>query len=344
MTCPVPEAVESGEDRVTIARAWPTTRGRLRFEGTDGQGLVRAGTTTVGPSPQVSILPHGVDRKLPDLHPVMPDGELVVHRAGKRAVVRHADRYLKVVRPGGAAALAEAAEHGRRRASLAGMLAPEVVEVADGWLSTTTVGGVALHAAAQTATPAQWRMWWGAWAGQWPALVTTDQHGLTEFTAVDEVAVLRAGVDRALAWGALPDPTGRGRERTDEVCRTLLDVTGPPVGVAHRDLHDKQLLAGPCGIGVLDFDTACVAEPALDLANLAVHARWRTAQGLWSRGQADVVVWAARRVGRALEVPEERWAAYAAGTALRLAALYAFRPRWSPVALAWWDAQMRGLS
>lgn len=344
MNCPVPSVIEAGRSRITIGRAWPTTRGRMRFEGTDNAGRVRAGTMTLGSIPRVKLLAYGQDRKLPDLPVAMVDGELMVHRVGKRAVVRQGEQYVKVVRPGDAAALAESAEAGRRRAVQAGMLAPEVLEAASGRLSTSTVPGAALHSAALTATARQWRTWWGQWADHWPHLVSADHRGLGIFTADDEVMVISAAVDRALAWGALPDPTGRGRQRTAEVCRAVGQVTAPQQGVVHRDLHDKQLLAGPDGIGVLDFDTVCVAEPALDLANLAVHARWRAAQGLWSREQSALVYSKVYRVARDLKVSEDRLVAYAAGTSLRLAALYAFRPRWSTVAILWWEQHMRELS
>lgn len=345
MGCPIPQTVSSGGTEVHIRRAWPTTRGSFSFEGVDDDdGRVRAGTAASPPTAEVRLLDYGVDHRLPDLASARQTGDVVVHRAGRRAVVRRADGYLKVVRPGGAAVLAERADQGRSRAHAAGLGAPEVLDVAEGWLLMSTVPGVALHSAAQGAAPQQWHAWWQDWATRWPALVSADPCGLPAFTPADEVAVLDAGVTRALARGALTDPTGQGRARTDEVCRELAKVTEPAVGVAHRDLHDKQLLVGPDGIGVLDFDTASVAEPALDLANLAVHARWRTAQGLWTRDQADVAADAAQQAARSLGVISARWEAYAAGTALRLAALYAFRPQWHALAQSWWRQQMRELS
>lgn len=344
MSCPVPGVIKHGRTRITIRRVWPTTGGRLRFEGSDDRGRVRAGSTTLGATPKVRLLAHGEDRKLPDLSTAMVGGELIVHRAGKRAVVRQDDRYVKVVRPGDAAALADAAEAGRRRAVQAGMLAPEVIEASSGQLVTSTVPGVALHSAARTATARQWWTWWAQWADRWPHLASAGNQGLERFTAADEVAVLNAAIDRALDWGALPDPTGRGREHVAEVSRAVRQVTAPQLAVVHRDLHDKQLLAGPDGIGVLDFDTACVAEPALDLANLAVHARWRATQGVWTHEQAKVACSAVAQARRTLAVPEDRCVAYAHGTSLRLAALYAFRPRWSAVAISWWEQQMRELS
>ncbi len=343
MTCPLPAVIQSGQTGITIGRAWPTTGAEMRFEGTDDAGRIRAGTITLGATSKVKLLDHGQDRKLPDLPMAMADGELIVHRTGKRAVVCRSEQYVKVVRPGDAAQFAQSAEVGRARAVKAGMSAPKVLRSGSGWLCTSIVPGVALHSAAKTATAQQWQSWWGQWARQWPRFVLTDQQGLDQFTAADESNVLRAAVDRALAWGALPDPTGRGRQLTAEVCSSLSQFASPQSGVAHRDLHDKQLLAGPDGIGVLDFDTVCVAEPALDLANLAVHSRWRATQGVWSSEQAAIACETVRRVARNLDVPQERYATYAASTSLRLAALYAFRPRWANAAVSWWQHQMKEL-
>ncbi|MEZ5652615.1 MAG: phosphotransferase [Burkholderiaceae bacterium] len=43
----------------------------------------------------------------------------------------------------------------------------------------------------------------------------------------------------------------------------------------HRDLHEGQMLLGPDGPGLLDFDTFCLSDPDLDAGNLLAHLRWR---------------------------------------------------------------------
>ena len=106
---------------------------------------------------------------------------------------------------------------------------------------------------------------------------------------------------------------------------------------AHRDLHDKQLLWDGSGLGVLDLDTTCLADPALDPANLAVHARLRVAQGLWSSTAAAVVEVAAERVATAAGVDQERWRTARQATLLRLVGVYAFRPRLSGLVAHWAD-------
>lgn len=54
------------------------------------------------------------------------------------------------------------------------------------------------------------------------------------------------------------------------VCDALTDCQGALVP-SHRDLHQKQILIDlPCA-GILDFDTLCLADPALDAGNLMAH-------------------------------------------------------------------------
>jgi aminoglycoside phosphotransferase (APT) family kinase protein len=337
--CPVPDVIAD----VQVTRAWsaePPRGGRggsLRFEGHDELGRVRAGTLTAG---RADLLPPGVDPRLPDLAGWSSTADVVVHRAGRRAVLRTAEGYVKVVRPGRGPDLAARAGQGRHRAAEAGLAAPEVLCSGPGWMAMSTVAGQDLHRAAATVDRTQWLAWWRQWAQAWPDLVASDPTGLPAHTGTDEAGVLWEAVSTALAWRALPDRDGAGMAVTEQVCRGLAAAPDPATGVGHRDLHDKQLLGGTGPLGVLDFDTAAVTEPALDLANLAVHARWRTVQGVWSPEQADVVVEAARQVAHTLAVPSWRWESYAAGTALRLAAVYAFRPRWHDAAVRWWDEEV----
>jgi aminoglycoside phosphotransferase (APT) family kinase protein len=98
----------------------------------------------------------------------------------------------------------------------------------------------------------------------------------------------------------------------------------PPVP-CHRDLHDKQVIAHPAGaVGLLDLDTLCVADPALDLGNLLAHLHLRALQGHCAPGTAarcaDALLGAmSLPIGPAVD-------AYRAAALLRLAAVYTFRP------------------
>ena len=92
--------------------------------------------------------------------------------------------------------------------------------------------------------------------------------------------------------------------------------------------HDGRL-------GVLDFDTACLAPAEVDLVNLAVHARLRQAQGGWDREASHVVEQQARRLARLADVSDEQWRRSELAVVARLAAVYAHRPRWREQVLAW---------
>ena len=109
----------------------------------------------------------------------------------------------------------------------------------------------------------------------------------------------------------------------------------PPAihGLAHRDLHDRQfIVSGSKTISLLDFDLVCVADVALDAANLLAHMKLRTLQ----RNLADsdtalrdcsesFLQGLARQHETGFEL---RLLFYQASTYLRLALLYAIRPRW----------------
>ena len=112
----------------------------------------------------------------------------------------------------------------------------------------------------------------------------------------------------------------------------------------HRDLHDKQLLWDGTALGVLDLDTACVADPALDPANLAVHADLRRVQGVWSPPAAHAVELSAEAVARVAGVDDARWGTAQLATVVRLACVYAFRPAWRDVVLAWADQRWEALT
>src|SRR5690606_31955585 len=72
-----------------------------------------------------------------------------------------------------------------------------------------------------------------------------------------------------------------------------------------------------------------------DLANLAVHARLRQAQGRWSPAATATVLEAVARVAGASGVEAARMRLAQRATVARLAAVYAFRPPWRETVLRW---------
>ena len=78
--------------------------------------------------------------------------------------------------------------------------------------------------------------------------------------------------------------------------------------------------------------TLAAGDPALDVANLLVHLDLRVAQGIMTSVRADQARAAFLRGYAPDEVTTARVPAYAELVRLRLAGLYAFRPRWRSLA------------
>lgn len=348
---PVPAEVQLGQDRLTIDRAWPKGRRDghelVLIEGRDRSHGLRAGRLWLRPSTglgwqvaKVEMTPAGVDPRLPELTDHAADGTLLVHRFGRRAVVRRSDDYVKVVRPGQAAAVARAAQQGRVVAQAAGFGAPTVGATTNGSVSFGILPGRSLHELGGVLTTAEWGTWWRRFAERWPALAQPANRAQgatpTPHTAHDEVSVLRGWLESTGRLEALPaDLHGHLAARVETVTTALLGEPAQEPVISHRDLHDKQILAQGSSLGLLDFDTVALAEPALDLANLWVHAHLRAEQGLWSARHRDVAQQEIRASADALGVTPTRFATYAEATRLRLICLYAFRPRHRRLALAW---------
>jgi aminoglycoside phosphotransferase (APT) family kinase protein len=98
---------------------------------------------------------------------------------------------------------------------------------------------------------------------------------------------------------------------------------------SHRDFYDKQILVDGERSVLLDLDTACLAEPELDIGNFLAHLQLRELQGgLDGAGPLSVEFtrhyWEA---GGAID--PERVEFYQACTHLRLACVYLARPQWT---------------
>lgn len=333
----IPTSIEQDGESVRVDRAWPGHEqagviGAI-LEGRDGRGRVRAGC--LGPDGTRELLPYAQDRRLPGLSAAAVDGELIVHRAGRRAVVRRAEDYVKVLRPGRALGVADASRRGAALASAAGLSAPEVLGADEHAITFSVVPGRPVH---ELSGQPEWELLWQGWTRAWTRLQDLGGHeaagGLASHTAGDEARVMGEWVARARQTGLVDQ---RWVTRAAELAERL-GSGGDPVPVpTHRDLHDKQLLWDGRRLGVLDLDTVCLADPALDPANLAVHARLRVAQGLWSPAAGGVVEAAAARVATAARVEPDRWRDARLATLLRLVGVYAFRPRFSRLVAHWAD-------
>lgn len=364
-TAPLPpQRVEVDGETWEIRRAWPSgaqdegAPPRLAVEAV-GAGPdaatprtlhVRAGRWRDG---AVSLQRAGTDRRLPALAELAREGQVISHRPGRRAVVRtrlgavapgqverapEDEAFVKIVRPGKAAALLRGIE---QAGAFDGAFRTPAVLAADD--STVTLAGLAGHSLHDPA-PFDDASWSRAWreilqarraAVERPAVAGAK---LSEGGSADapvhgpeeEIAVLHR-------WAGLTAPFRPDPARVDRLvaaaARRLAALPAVAPRPAHRDLHDKQLLWSPAqGPGLLDVDTACLADPALDLGNLRAHASWRRRQRLWTPTQSEVVRAAVDAAAAGERIDPQRLAAYEQASLVRLVCVYAVRPPYAALA------------
>jgi hypothetical protein len=337
-----------------LARAWPRSVTDVPLELTDAEGgrvvgrwfedtgrasseARRIRGARLGDDPRLLLQPAGADRKLPGLAALLADGDqLIAHRPGRRAVVRtRSGSYLKLTRAGRAPGLA--ARHEWLSTALEGYARMPVVRTAtDERLELSSVSGTTPLEVSDRCD-ALWDRVWERVGSCLDVLANTEPAtGLPVHDSQQEVEVTLSWVQRAVAANRLPDAD------PIEVLEPLTRCSEPPTALAHRDLHDGQLLFDGGLPGLLDPDTLAVAEPALDLANLLVHLDLRVQQGALSsrdrhRARDAVLQGAAPSV-----TTLRRLHAYERATRLRLAAVYAFRPTWHDLARRWFDLEVAG--
>jgi hypothetical protein len=341
---PVPRRVTdpAGKEWL-VSRSWPgVSAGRYVLEvQSPGHSGVLGGFFREG-----RFVPVGAhDSKLPALALESSKGETVVHRAHKRAVLRAGDTYIKVFRP--EQAPAAATNHLLATASLAGgpFRTPVMTAARPDVLVFSRVAGRPYYELGQDRTTVPDDFFadlWSDWSQAWTETVaragnSAFRGGLEQLPlhdAEEEVVKVRRWIDHWLLHSEGIRAAEQGRAallaQADAVTAGLLARPRDPLRWAHGDLHDKQILGSDNtgAPGLLDFDEACRAEAALDLANLDVHLELRRRQNLLS-GQRFAIAHASvvSAAGR-LHVSPERFEAYAASARLRLACMYSFRPPW----------------
>ena len=337
----VPETVPDADGRpLRVRRAWPADGTRLVLELEDEHGRVRAGEAAPGAGRPwaVRVLPHGEDPRLPGLAAAAAaGGRVVVHRHRRRAVVGTPDRFVKFLARGRAARVAELSDRLHGLGTAAGFAVPAVLARAEDRVEFSVLPGRSLHELGAAGRNDAYRAAWAEWARCWPALATAapGTEPLPAHTAEDEARTLARWAGRLEAFpGLLEAPPGAVAAWARRIGAELSALPADRRGrvVLHRDLHDQQLLFDGARLGLLDFDTAALGEPELDLANLSVHLELRAAQGLLEPALRAAGQEAVTAVARVLGADPGRLAVHAEATRLRLACVYAFRPRWRAVA------------
>jgi Phosphotransferase enzyme family len=211
-----------------------------------------------------------VDSRLPALARALEGGELVAYRHHRRAVVRHRERFVKVVRPGRVADLVNRHECATSESTYA---SPVVLDhTDDGCVDLSTLLGRSLHERIRRNSSPP---------------ISSVARLLANVAATDASTLPDASVDSSQRWIETVcriDPDLRSC--LEEVAATLplLDITGS--AFVHGDLHDKNIIIDLVGdFGVIDLDGACRGAPEIDVANLSVHLELRALQ---SGQSADV--------------------------------------------------------
>ncbi|MGB0912153.1 MAG: phosphotransferase family protein [Phaeobacter italicus] len=100
------------------------------------------------------------------------------------------------------------------------------------------------------------------------ALQTLNPAGLPVHSGADEARILLDWLHRCQRWR--PDLAARIAGPLAHVS-TALEQSSAALRPCHRDLHEKQILVSDGVAGLLDFDTLCLSDPALDAGNLLAH-------------------------------------------------------------------------
>lgn len=320
----IPAYVRRPDGRVLrVRRAWPDPP-EVVLELVDVDGQVAPGRWRPGHPPVVGAA--GEDGGLPGLRPLVAAGAVVVgHRFGRRAVVRRPDGYTKVVRP--ARVEAVLARHRTVAIALAprGAFAVPEVTGTDVDLGAVTFAPAAGSPMLDSRDPVGAAARTGSALGHLAASAPGDLPG---HSAADEAAVLDRWAGAALRFATVPPRlVDRFVLGVEEAADRLRRLDGRPVVVAHRDLHDGQVLVdGHRRPVLLDLDTAAYADPALDVGNLLAHVDLARHERRLVPEMADAVA-SAFVDGRGLDASDaEAVEVYRRTAVLRLVAVHSFRP------------------
>lgn len=351
---PVQGPFGAGEGPLTLERAWPRDRDRILLEYTapagvrvagqwfrdrdrlrrvarkTGEAAASADHVAVDERAGVMLQARGADRSLTRLADAVsdPGSALVSHRPERRAVVRlelpRGPAYAKFLRPH---RILAALRHGAHAQRIPGIRTPRLLatDVEAGLLLWSSVEGSSLYDLSGSDALIEAAGLAGA------ALRCIHERAPIPDPAAcgrsDEMSAVQMWLDRLAAF--LPD---RYRAASPAGRRVLAALASTDSGTAllHRDFHDKQVLLGSDRtVGVIDFDTMAVGDPALDIANLLSHLELRVLQRRCQPARAAAAAEAFVAGYGAERALTKTLEAYVAAARLRLFCVYSFRPRWA---------------
>jgi hypothetical protein len=147
-----------------------------------------------------------------------------------------------------------------------------------------------------------------------------------KFAADDEIDLLSRSVE--LAGDIFPGLRKGLNAALAHVAARLASRRRHPSCTVHRDFHERQIIVDGETCQLIDFDTACIGDPKLDVGNFLAHLDLAALQGSDDRaGPAEAFLEAYARAHHAPHRADV--AAYRLATHLRLARIYAFSTQWS---------------
>ncbi|MDQ0819332.1 aminoglycoside/choline kinase family phosphotransferase [Arthrobacter sp. V4I6] len=299
---------------------------------TPGQPGVRGAHLSSG---RFRLLPED-DPELPALRAEREHGEIIAYRPYMRAIIRADGRYIKIFRPGSAVVPAERCTQMDDLLDAGAFTAPEVLQSSPDTLVFKALSGPTLGevgedhvTVGEAAFAGMWAEWSDAWLAQLAAasdatrrkvLGTLPVHS-SEAEAADVARWLKRWLRHTEDVPALASQREALRATAEHITTNLLGTEPDPLGWAHGDLHDRQIIArnARSPFGLLDFDDAAQSEAARDLANLDVHLELRVRRNSLTPARYVKAHTAVLAVAEQLQVSPRRLEAYSDASWLRLA-------------------------
>ena len=155
--------------------------------------------------------------------------------------------------------------------------------------------------------------------------------GLNEYTKANELKELKSKVE--LIIGMCPNLASDLRlayQAIESRSDRLLDES--PLTCIHRDYYDKQVLYTNKFTTLLDCDGLSLGDPAQDCGNFIAHLKLRQLQEPENASNIEIGIETFRTVYGYKDGPfQARLKWWKSATLLRLAVLYALRPKWHKI-------------